>query len=261
MILKKIFLKRKLLFFTMAMLPICNAFGHGGANAAVANDYNENDALLCVRATTRYEKEFGIPKNLLHAISVAESGRWHKSLQKTLPWPWTVSMSGKAHYFNNAQETTNFVQKMIRAGEDNIDVGCNQINVRHHRKQFRNISHMVDPQTNTAYAASFLKSKYSKNNNWNNAVAHYHSATAHLGSKYLNKVREIWHQNNGANVALAGTYRTIKSQPARASVKTRDLLDKRRRSNMMVYYSGARDTRFFDNSNKVAALSQKVVNQ
>lgn len=257
MILKKIFFKRKLLFFGMLMLPTCAAYG-----ASAADNYNENDALLCVNATKHYEKEFGIPKNLLHAISVAESGRWHKSLQKTLPWPWTVSISGKAHYFNNAHETTNFIQKMIRTGEDNIDVGCNQINVRHHKKQFRNIAHMVDPRTNTAYAASFLKSKYVKNGNWNNAVAHYHSATAHLGSKYLGRVRSIWHQYNASNNSFADNYRTTKVRPAaHVSVKTRELLDKRRRSNMMVYYSGARDTKFFDNSNKVAALSQKVINQ
>lgn len=177
-----------------------------------------------------------------------------------MPWPWTVSLSGKAHYFNNASETTNFIQKMMRAGEYNIDVGCNQINVRHHQKQFRNIAHMVDPQMNTAYAASFLKSKYTKNNNWNSAVAHYHSATEHLGRKYLARVHGIWNQHMGSKAALA-TYRTVGAQPVRASVKTRDVLDKRRRSNMMVYYSGARDTKYFDNSNKVAALSQKAITQ
>ncbi len=244
--------------------------GQATAHAAPANDHNADDAFLCVHATSRYEKEFGIPKHLLQAISITESGKWHKNLRRIMPWPWTVSLSGKAHYFSSSQETANFIKKMIRAGHDNIDVGCNQINVRYHRNNFDKVEHMVDPQMNTAYAAAFLKKKYDEKYNWNHAVSHYHSATAHLGSKYLAKVYNAWNQTKQHNAAPtiqravhSSSHHNLKSTNllhSKTSVR-RNMSEQRRRSNMMVYYSGSRDTSNFDNSRQVAALSQKVLNQ
>jgi len=229
-----------------------------GAMAHAANANNPDDAMLCVHASRNFEREYGIPKNLLYAISFTESGKWHSNLKQIMPWPWTVSIAGKPYYFDNAKQTSSFIRQMMQKGERNIDVGCNQINVRYHGNKFSSIEQMVDPRSNTAYAASFLKSLFATNNNWNDAVARYHSATAHLGNKYLAKVhtalKNTRKQQKSRSIAIlpAHTGGSGGKNPVSPS-----LVDKRRRSNMMVYYSGARNIKQFSNSNKVASISQK----
>jgi soluble lytic murein transglycosylase-like protein len=250
--------KPHMLFYIKGLM--CALLSNSAMAAHAANINNPDDAMLCIQASRNFEREYGIPKNLLYAISVTESGKWHNNLKQVLPWPWTVSVAGKPYYFNNAKQTSSFIRQMMQKGERNIDVGCNQINVRYHGNKFNSIEQMVDPRANTAYAASFLKSLFTANNNWNDAVARYHSATAHLGNKYLAKVhtalKNTRKQQKTKGVAILPAHTNTNSSRNNISPP---LVDKRRRSNMMVYYSGARNIKQFSNSNKVASISQKTL--
>jgi soluble lytic murein transglycosylase-like protein len=66
-----------------------------------------------------------------------------------------------------------------------------QINLKHHLDAFDSLNQAFDPKENIEYGAKFLKSKYDQLGSWHKAIAHYHSATYELGSKYKQDVIKI----------------------------------------------------------------------
>lgn len=161
------------------------------ASAALRDKYIDN-AQLCTRQFPALESKYGIPKNLLAAIASTESGRWHDSLQLALPWPWTINVEGKGYYYDSKSEALREIRKFQRAGKESIDVGCMQVNLKHHPNAFSSLEAALDPVTNTAYAAKFLRSNYDESLSWLTAAAAYHSRTPTHGRKYLALIERNW---------------------------------------------------------------------
>ena len=155
------------------------------------------ESLKCSKLFPYFEKKFNIPSNTLHSIALKESGKKHKTRNLRVVWPWTVNVEGKGYYFNTKREAVNFVRKEIIRGRESIDVGCMQINLRHHLGAFNSLDQAFEPNNNIRYGAEFLRSKYDQLKNWHKAIAHYHSATHSLGFKYKQDVVKI-----ASNMAL-----------------------------------------------------------
>lgn len=151
-------------------------------------------AKLCTRYLPRHEREYGIPVHLLAAIASTESGRFHKGLGLTLPWPWTINVEGKGYFFDSKQEAIEAVQKFQKAGYQSIDVGCMQVNLKHHPDAFSSLNEAFDPRYNVAYAAHFLRANYDDLGNWRSAAAAYHSRTPEYGNSYVYNVYTRWNQ-------------------------------------------------------------------
>ncbi|RZI47267.1 lytic transglycosylase domain-containing protein [Rickettsiales endosymbiont of Peranema trichophorum] len=150
------------------------------------------DGEQCVNAISKYEKEYGIPTNLLRSIAIVESGQWDRTTKKWYPWPWTVNIDGISHFFSNKREAVNFIKEKLKSGVKNIDVGCNQISIRHHGENFSNIDQIINPKHNSRYAAQFLKSHFQRTNDWASAVGRYHSCRSQKAKVYINKVFARW---------------------------------------------------------------------
>ncbi|WP_051908445.1 lytic transglycosylase domain-containing protein [Candidatus Odyssella acanthamoebae] len=148
---------------------------------------------MCEAYIHRYEQQHGIPHNLLRAISRIESGR-KISGQGIVAWPWTINANGKPYVFNTKIEAITKVKELRAQGITSIDVGCMQINLKHHPNAFPSLEAAFDPATNIQYAARFLKEKMDAQGNWQGAVAHYHSASAVYNQPYKNKVMAMWQQ-------------------------------------------------------------------
>jgi hypothetical protein len=86
----------------------------------------------------------------------------------------------------------NFVASKLRQGIKNIDVGCNQINLMHHGKNFPTLTHAFDPHTNTRFAAKFLQTNYDEAKSWVKAAGWYHSRTKQFTAPYITKVYKVW---------------------------------------------------------------------
>ncbi len=145
----------------------------------------------CETFIRQQEKLFGIPENLLRSVAIAESGRSDQKGNQT-PWPWTINVNGQGYVFSNKQEAINAIKKFQKNGVSSIDVGCMQVNLKHHPNAFRNLSDSLDPQLNVAYAARYLKELKQNHQSWHAAVAHYHSATPQFHKPYRSKVVNIW---------------------------------------------------------------------
>lgn len=149
-------------------------------------------AKLCTRYLPRHERQYGIPEHLLAAIASSESGRFHRGLGLNLPWPWTINVNGRGYFFDTKEEAVAAVNKFRAAGYNSIDVGCMQVNLRHHPTAFASVDQAFDPAYNVGYAASFLKRNFLEEGSWRKATASYHSKTDSYGSPYASRVFGAW---------------------------------------------------------------------
>jgi soluble lytic murein transglycosylase-like protein len=174
--------------FTLFIIVLC-AF-QAFSSAAVVDRYI-SESQKCARIFPYMEKRYKIPPDALHSISLKESGRIHPTHKISIVWPWAVNVEGEGFYFETKREAILFVKKQLLQGKESIDVGCMQINLKHHPDAFRSLEQAFDPGRNIAYGAQFLRSKYEQFGDWHKAIAHYHSATHELGSKYKQEVIKI----------------------------------------------------------------------
>lgn len=209
---------------------------------AKKSSYDENDPELlesskCVVHFKNTEIKHQIPRDLLHSISLQESGRKHSKLNKTIPWPWTVNVEGKGFYFDSKKEAVMFVKQQRAFGKKSIDIGCMQINLLYHPEAFRSISEAFDPEANVNYGASFLREKYEQHGTWKKAIANYHSANEELGHNYRKSVLRIANNIDKNKFNPVRTYSSARSTKTTtpASYKTSGYVKyERYRSSMMV---------------------------
>ena len=191
-------------FFALAM-PVAEPFAKPGFQG-----FSANAGDLCRRATAIRERAAGIPRKLLYAISVVETGRWNEARQERLAWPWSVRAEGRGRYLPTKQAAIREVRQLQRRGVKNIDVGCMQVNLHFHRAAFASLEEAFDPAANVAYAAGFLKDLHRKRRSWAEAVKHYHSATEKLNAPYRDKVYQAWRTEKKKTWASLRTKRNTK---------------------------------------------------
>ena len=171
-------------------------------------------AKQCTQYFPTEERNRTIPVHLLAAISTTETGRYHEGLGMAIPWPWTINVEGKGYYFSSKAEAIAATQKFIREGKRSIDVGCMQVNLKHHADAFRNLNEAFDPATNVGYAAKFLRNNYDEMGNWIKAAAAYHSRTASKGNSYLGRVEKNWTNIVNKVRAAQGQQQVASAAPA-----------------------------------------------
>lgn len=230
-------------------LIIITIFLPYAANAA--RDKEMVQSARCVGYFRHFETRLKIPQDTLYSISLQETGKIHNDKKIKIAWPWTVNIDGKGYYFDTKREAMLFVRDQMRDGKESVDVGCMQVNLKHHPDAFRSLDQAFDPRANIAYGAKFLVSKYEQLGNWSKAIAHYHSATPHLGEKYKDNVVKIAQNINHYKAAFKSNPRSkiVKLTPSQpkpqytqyaGSLKPKTPIvnkDRKYRSNMMLYFN------------------------
>lgn len=176
-----------------------------------AQAYSEvtDDALVCMEATQKFEKEYQIKKHLLTTISSVETGRWNAAKKQNIAWPWTVNAQGKGKFFASKIEAVQEVKRLQKAGVKSIDVGCMQINLAYHPDAFKSVEEAFDPQKDVEYSAKFLKNLYeNRDNDWIKAAMAYHSSVPHKAQRYKKKLVSAYEKvklaHNDVNAKLFG---------------------------------------------------------
>ncbi len=148
------------------------------------------DDQVCLQKIRSEERAHRIPSGLLAAIGFTESGRTVTGQRSV--WPWTVNAEGEGHFFESKADAVKFVEGKLTDGVASIDVGCMQINLKHHPDAFASLDDAFDPATNVGYGADFLKSLHDQTNGWLAAARRYHSATPEKGEPYGELVLANW---------------------------------------------------------------------
>ena len=160
------------------------------SGVSVARAYDASS--VCKMAVHAAEQQAGIPPRLLDAISRVESGRRDSNGTATVAWPWTVNAAGKGYFYESREEAIAAVRDFQANGIVSIDVGCMQINLRHHPDAFFSLEDAFDPYSNARYGARFLSGLHNQLQGWPAATAAYHSLTPALGADYARHVLAIW---------------------------------------------------------------------
>ena len=187
--------KKREIFF---LLSLCILINFTIIHTAFADDYLKkplninNISDICRKTILELNLNKGLPKYLLHTISIKESGRWMPEKKEIFAWPWTVTSGFDSKYYSNKKEAINAVKILQAKNIKNIDIGCMQINLKYHPKAFNSLEEAFEPANNITYASQFLKKLYKKNKSWKKAISYYHSSTPELSQKYLIKVENIW---------------------------------------------------------------------
>ena len=143
---------------------------------------------LCRAATAAVEREAGLPPRLLVAMARVESGRRDPDSGRFHPWPWTINAEGRGSFFPTKAAAVAAVQALQAQGVRSIDVGCMQINLRHHPNAFATLEEAFDPTANARYAARFLKDLQATRGDWMRSASHYHSQTPELAEAYRTRI-------------------------------------------------------------------------
>ena len=172
------------------MLAVVSLIGH---RPAIAAQNSKDSAEICAEAVRAAERMHRLPRMLLHAVSLAESGRWDREEEESVAWPWTVTAGGKGKFFPTREAAMNEIKRLRANGVRNIDVGCMQVNLGYHGKAFARVEEALDPIHNVAYAAIWLKQLRYREGSWAHAVGRYHTAAWKArGQDYWRKVHTLW---------------------------------------------------------------------
>lgn len=147
---------------------------------------------ICSTLAAQQERAERIPPGLVHAVAMAESGRWLKQDESTKPWPWTVTSGKDSFYLSSKEAAIAKVEELQAQGRTNIDVGCMQINLHYHPEAFSSLDEAFDPNRNIAYGIKFLKDLRIRTRSWGKATAFYHSQDRARGIAYRDKVYKLW---------------------------------------------------------------------
>ncbi|MBR1648178.1 MAG: lytic transglycosylase domain-containing protein [Alphaproteobacteria bacterium] len=142
----------------------------------------------CLDATVQAEEKYQIQKHLLTSISNVETGRWSERLQQITAWPWSVNVGGKGYFYSSKEEAIAAVKSWQQKGYKSIDVGCMQVNLHFHGKEFADLEDAFDPKKNVETAAKILTRRFQVRKDWMQAATDYHSTLPHKARAYKKKL-------------------------------------------------------------------------
>lgn len=164
-------------------------------------DPAEQGAAQCESAIAHGARMTGVPQEVLHAISLTETGR--RQGGRLRPWPWAINREGKGHWFKSREEALAFARQSVADGRPSFDVGCFQINYFWHGDKFPSLEAMFDMEASARYAGQFLRALHAETGNWSAAAGAYHSRTPHYAGIYRARFDHILAGLGAAPVVLA----------------------------------------------------------
>jgi len=165
----------------------------GGLAPALAQAQAPPDpAQICRAAIAVVERERAMPARLMQAIARVESGRRDPATGRYAPWPWTINAEGRGSFYPDKAAALAAVRSLQAQGVRSIDVGCMQVNLRHHPNAFASLEEAFDPLANARYAARFLGELQAGGQDWMRAAGGYHSQTPEHAEPYRARVAAAW---------------------------------------------------------------------
>ena len=129
---------------------------------------------------------YGVPRGLLRAISLTESGMSGK------PWPWTLNVYGQAYRYTNEKQTVAAVKRFLARGITLVDIGPMQVDWQYHGWRFGSVRAAANPLRNVAVAARILRDAYAQTGSWVSAVGQYHGGNTARQQQYIHQVMTRW---------------------------------------------------------------------
>ncbi|MCE3231093.1 MAG: hypothetical protein K0R52_1021 [Alphaproteobacteria bacterium] len=143
----------------------------------------------CKDVISKQEAQKGIPQDLLKAIAAVESGIS----------PWAINAKGRAHIFKSKEAAAQYVRELVEEGIGNFSVGCMQLHYASHRRYFKSVEAMLEPENNIAHAATLIKKLERRHGSLERAVKLYHSPSPTHHNPYQKQVYGLWGKFRGSH--------------------------------------------------------------
>ena len=136
---------------------------------------------------------YDLPPEVLYAVALTESARQVDSTGNVRPWPWTLNVQGRGHFFDSRREAEAALQEHFDAGRRSIDIGLMQVNWRYHRQRLGSPQLALDPYHNLRVAAEILQHCRQSRQDWWAAVGCYHAPNSpQRAARYRARVHAHW---------------------------------------------------------------------
>lgn len=127
------------------------------------------DGINCSQLIANTESRRQIPRGLLMAIAVTESG------MNGIPNPHAMNIAGKSYHARDLEDMAQVISNNWTRGVRSIDVGCMQINLKYHGDKFSRLTDLLHSPTNVEYGASYLIKLAIDRGSWREGVMDYHN--------------------------------------------------------------------------------------
>ena len=136
---------------------------------------------------------YDLPPEVLYAVALTESARQVDTTGNVRPWPWTLNVQGRGHFFASREEAEVALQQHFDQGRRSIDIGLMQVNWRYHRQRLGSPQLALDPYHNLRVAAEILRDCHQSRQDWWAAVGCYHAPNSpQRAARYRARVRAHW---------------------------------------------------------------------
>ena len=128
--------------------------------------------------------EIPVSPTVFYALALLESGQSERT-PGYRPWPWTLTVNGKPHFFDSRAMAEAFLRQAIAAAPEQLGIGLYQIEHRFHAHRFDGLEQMLDPWHNVRVAADIFREALAREggNVWQ-AVGRFHSGTPRFALAY-----------------------------------------------------------------------------
>ncbi|MFV3073094.1 transglycosylase SLT domain-containing protein [Niveispirillum fermenti] len=138
----------------------------------------------CLDHIVAAEKEFSIPKGILMAVSLVESG------SGGAPSPYAMNIRGRTVSPRTEAEAATYLRDNQGNLRGAVYAGCMQLSLTHHKQAFRPVEKIVNPEANVRYAARYLVTLRRETGSWAGAVARYNGASGTKAAAYQCKIKQ-----------------------------------------------------------------------
>jgi soluble lytic murein transglycosylase-like protein len=137
-------------------------------------------ASRCQSAIAESARRHGVPEAVALTVGKVESG--HDEL--------ALNIAGRPARAYSSADAVFAIGKLRAAGITSVDVGCMQINLKHHPRAFPRLEQAFEPEANAEYGVQLLKRLHGEKLSWGKAIAAYHSSDPERQTVYLTMVRQ-----------------------------------------------------------------------
>lgn len=169
----------------------------------------------CLDHLIQAENQYKIPRGLMVAIALIESGR------NGVPQPHALSHNGHTTYAGSSRVAAKMLRDRKGHLHSDMYVGCMQLSLYHHGKHFQPVEKIVDPAANVMYAARYIKRLRAERGGWSEALVAYAGATGERSHEYVCKVwRNLNELDTGSARKLHSSY-CDRGRSAQIALRTR----------------------------------------
>ncbi|WP_236552470.1 transglycosylase [Belnapia sp. F-4-1] len=141
---------------------------------AIATDLPSSPRAACLAAARRAEQVHGLPRGLLVAIALSESGLHAHAL----------SIAGRASFPDDLRTARRLLTQV--PARQSVMAGCVQVNARVHA---RGSDWPLDPVRATDWAGGLLRRWYTETGTWEEAIRRWHGGSPASSQRVVCRVR------------------------------------------------------------------------